>query len=62
MRSDFLEAADAIGKQHAAALSRLFDLACAKNGLTKQDIEDLEGNYEPPKSGDGSGDKPSQPA
>lgn len=59
---EFVEQVEAIGRQHAAALSRLFDVACRKNGLTKQDIEDLEGNFEAPPSDDGSGDKPSPAA
>jgi hypothetical protein len=55
IRPEFLDQCEAIGRQHAAALSRMFDLACAKNGLSKEDVKALEKNYESPTSDAGSG-------
>ena len=38
------EAAAAIGKRNGKATGRIFNTACRINGLTKSDIDELEGN------------------
>jgi hypothetical protein len=35
---------EALGKKGAAAMDRVFEVACSLNGLRKQDIEALAGN------------------
>lgn len=39
-----LEAARALGKRSAKPVSRLFDVACKLNGLTGNDVKELEKN------------------
>lgn len=55
------DAAEKIGKRNGKATSRLFNMASKINGLTKQDIDELEGNSEatPPENADGNGESPS---
>ena len=62
VRKDFLEGCRLLGQQHAAALCRMFNLACAKNSILEKDVEELEKNSATPASDAGNGDKPSPPA
>jgi hypothetical protein len=54
-------AAEKIGKKNGKATSRLFNTISRINGLTKADIDVLEGNSEatPPENAAGSGESPS---
>lgn len=50
-----------LGRKSSRALSRIFDIACQMNGLTKKDVEELEGNSESGQS-DNSGSSSAAPS
>ena len=45
----------ALGKKNAGPVVKVFNVACAKNGLTKSDVDELEKNSETPLAVDGNG-------
>ena len=49
---------EALGRKSAAALDRVFDVAMRLNRLSKDDVEDLAGNFEPGQSEDSSSASP----
>jgi hypothetical protein len=51
-----------LGSKNAAALQRLFDVACRMNGFTEDDVRELEGNSEPAQSGPATSVSPSPSA
>lgn len=52
----------ALGRRSAAALNRLFDVACRLSGLSEDDVKELEGNSEPAQSGPATSVSPSPSA
>lgn len=52
----------ALSNRSAAALDRLFEVACRLSGISENDVEELEGNSEPALSGPATSVSPSPSA